>query len=44
MELPSLEIVKKDVDVTLWEWLCGHGGVGLMILEVFANQNNCVVL
>ena len=48
VESPSLEVFKNRVDVALRTWFTSRGGVGvrldLMILEVYSNLNNSVIL
>ena len=45
VESPSLEVFKKHV--AMWHfgtWFSRHGGVGLMISEVFSNLNDSMIL
>ena len=48
VESPPLEVFKDHGDVALRDVVSGHGkdelGLGLVIIEVFSNLNNSVIL
>ena len=48
MESPSLEVLKKSVDVALRDTVSGYGGDGLMVgldnLRGLSNLNDSIIL